>query len=546
MVTARVPEQHRRRAIQACNACKRRKERCDGFQPCARCSLRRVSDDCSYHRPERHALLSIQQQRLPALLSIEQQLLHTTTKDDFYFGDTASLSILQRVRSLVATSIGPCPLVNEPLQDYLADFRNTSAVWGDDFQTLVRPSQEEAESLLDWAMRATGRLLGVHRDTNIAQEVRGWLSKDNIDREPFDGMLWIILAVGAQSCPEDRDKTAETYFRRGSDILTNSKMDHANTTSIQAYIWITFYLLHASRRHAAISALTTAVRGAYALGLHVFGYKSPLQEDDLFRERLWRTLRTLDLFISSSLGRPPSTYEIRNVESRDVDTFINDLAYIHEIMLKEIHLKRGQSAQQFTYDMMNQHHSWTLRLHTCTAINDTSPVQKLSVSDGDQPNGPIKNVKQAYYWSIMLLTWPYLFRKAAECSVHGRDNKDFGSNNSPPVLSSFRFVALTACIDSAVRTIDMLAELLSMPKLPKRLPYAINSIFVAALTLGTAVFANLGHHFPLHESLQAAQKLLRQFQGYDPLAKRYLRTIEYLQAAGELYVERRCRSRVET
>jgi hypothetical protein len=129
---------------------------------------------------------------------------------------------------------------------------------------------------------------------------------------------------------------AEAYFRRNNSILTTSNMDHANITSSQAYMRVISYLLHACRRHAAISALTSAVRGANAIGLHVFGNSIHLQGHDLFRERFWITLRILDLFISSLLDRLPLTYEIQNVESRDANSFINDLTYIREITLEEI------------------------------------------------------------------------------------------------------------------------------------------------------------------------------------------------------------------
>lgn len=505
--------------------------------------MRRVGDNCTYLQPAENAVLPLEKHRFPTWLDIDQPILHVMGGDDFFFGDTASLSILRRVRSLVATSFGPCQLVEEPLQGYLADFHCTAASFGDSTATPVKPSQDEAQSLLSWALLATGKMLGVHRDTNIAQEVQDWLLTEDIDDDPYNATFWIILAVGAQSSPEDKDKAAEAYFQRGSGVLRNSSIDHANTTSIQAYMWMTFFLLQACRRHAAIEALTCAVRGAYAMGLHVFGYSSPLQGHDLFRERLWRTLRILDLFISSSLGRPPSTYEIRTVESRDADAFINDLAYIHEIILKEIHLKRGQSAQQFIHDMMNKHKSWTQRLHTSTAKNDIASVEKLGANDGQQPNGPVLNVKQAYYWSIMLLTWPYLVQRTSECNK-GSDN--LLSEDSPLSLSPFGCVAVSACIDSAVQTIEMLSGLLSIAALPKRLPYAINSIFVAALTLGTAIFANLDRDFPLDHSLQVAQKLLGLFQNHDPLAKRYLTTIEYLKIAGEAHVERRCRKRMET
>lgn len=523
-----------------------------------------MGDSCAYVQPGEHAIVSLKRHRLPARLDIEQPflhitsslpaqlhieqpLLHASSRDEVFFGDTASLSILQRVRSLVAASLGPCQLVEEPLQGYLADFRSTAAIWGNAAETPLKPSQDEAEALLDWAMRATGRMLGVHRDTDIAREVLAWLSQEDSDEDLYNAMFWIMLAVGAQSCPEDKDEMAEAYFRRGHKILTTSNLDHANTTSVQAYMWATFYLLHACRRHAAIMVLTSAVRGAYAIGLHVFGYSSPPQEHNLFRERLWRTLRMLDLFISSSLGRQPSTYEIRSEESRDANAFINEMGDIHEIVMKEIHLKRGTSAQQFTYDMIVKHRSWTHRLHSCTDKDIVAPVQTLGANDGYHPNGPVLNLKQAYYWSIMLLTWPYLVHRVSEYNTQGEKSVgDLQSDGSPSSLSSFGCVAVSACIDSAVQTIDMLSGLLSVTERPKRLPYAINSIFVAALTLGTAVFANLDRDFPLEKSLRVAQNLLRTFQNHDPLAKRYLNTIGYLQAAGEAHVEVRCRLQMQT
>ncbi|KAF2632319.1 hypothetical protein BU25DRAFT_418029 [Macroventuria anomochaeta] len=188
MVTARVPEQHRRQTIRA-STCK----------------------------------LAARKHRPPAQINFQQPLLNLTSRDDFFFGDTASISILQRVRSLVVASLGPCQHVEEPLQGYLAHFRSTAASWGDEVQAPVKPSQDEAESLLSWTMRAMGKILGVHCDTNIAQEVRDWPSQEDVDDDPYNAMFWIILAVGAQSSPNDRDKVAEAYFRRGSSILTASK-----------------------------------------------------------------------------------------------------------------------------------------------------------------------------------------------------------------------------------------------------------------------------------------------------------------------------------
>lgn len=526
--------------VKRCNTCKKRKERCDGRQPCARCTLRRLGDICTYQQPSETAMVPTKTP-LPAQLDIDQSVLHMMGGEKLLFGDTASLSILQCVRSLVASSLGPCQLVRESLHGYLADSLNPAASFGDVPVRPTKPTQSEGESLLSWALLATGRMLGVHRDTDIVQELQAWLLVEDVDGNPSDAMFWVILAVGAQSGPGNKDLAAEAYFQRGSRIINRSSIDHASTTSIQTYIWMTFFLLQACRRHAAIQSLTCAVRGAYTVGLHVVGCSSPLQGHDLFRERLWRTLRILDLFISSSLGRPPSTYEIRTAESRDADVFINDLAYIHEIILKEFQLKRGRPAQHFTYDMINRHKSWTQKLHTSIPKNGVAPVEKLGANDGQQPNGPVLNVKQAYYWSIMLLTWPYLVKKAFQCEKYRNTGAIPFHIDSASPLSPFGCVAVSACVDSAVQTVELLSGLLLITDLPKRLPYAINSIFVAALTLGTAIFANLDQDFPLDRSLQIAQKLLGLFQAHDPLSRRYSTTIEHLRAAGEAHLERGCR-----
>ncbi|KAJ0137407.1 hypothetical protein CTA2_2048, partial [Colletotrichum tanaceti] len=51
MPTKRVRPSERRRCVQACANCKRRKERCDGQQPCRRCVIRRVERECVFASP---------------------------------------------------------------------------------------------------------------------------------------------------------------------------------------------------------------------------------------------------------------------------------------------------------------------------------------------------------------------------------------------------------------------------------------------------------------------------------------------------------------
>lgn len=51
MPSSKVKPSERRRCPQACSSCKRRKERCDGRQPCSRCIVRGVQYECYFSRP---------------------------------------------------------------------------------------------------------------------------------------------------------------------------------------------------------------------------------------------------------------------------------------------------------------------------------------------------------------------------------------------------------------------------------------------------------------------------------------------------------------
>src|SRR5450432_3161711 len=48
MPRARVDPLARRRVAQACNSCKKRKERCDGQAPCGNCKAHQREDTCAY------------------------------------------------------------------------------------------------------------------------------------------------------------------------------------------------------------------------------------------------------------------------------------------------------------------------------------------------------------------------------------------------------------------------------------------------------------------------------------------------------------------
>lgn len=48
MARQKVNPLHRQRVVQACDSCKRRKEKCNGANPCAQCKARHRDDGCRY------------------------------------------------------------------------------------------------------------------------------------------------------------------------------------------------------------------------------------------------------------------------------------------------------------------------------------------------------------------------------------------------------------------------------------------------------------------------------------------------------------------
>jgi hypothetical protein len=97
---------------------------------------------------------------------------------------------------------------------------------------------------------------------------------------------------------------------------------------------------------------------------------------------------------------------------------------------------------------------------------------------------------------------------------------------------------IDACVDSAIRTVKLLETLKDYHSVPKRLPFVVNSLFVAALVLGVAYFGDLYQVFPLQRHLRSARQLLASFT-YDPIAQRNATIVGYLFDAGETYVEKR-------
>ncbi|RGP64025.1 hypothetical protein FLONG3_9724 [Fusarium longipes] len=598
MPTKRVRDCERRRCAEACESCKRRKQRCDGRRPCARCIKRGLGHECrespstsglgtrrilasSLPSPDPERLSNITEQHTPAgsitvgsrsgLTSAEdtyvddqtssslQLLSHTQperlprmsrlvqdTRGEYMFiGDSATLSFLQNIRRIVRRSIGDCALVDDPLRHGIVESSpETRRGWILSSAQNPPPQQTELEVdyLVKWYMQSTNCVLLLFDRKELHHEIRKWIEDGQDIADPVSPVYFLVFALGAQTGPEEKDDLAETFFNYARYLTVETLIEEPGIVTIQALVLIAMYLLGASRRNAAFMYLGMGVRAAYAIGLHRHDISSLFSPTDgRAREQLWKGIRILDLFMSASLGRPPSTSELRDTTNLQNYSACNDLSMIFETILTDVYAKRMITPEILERISKNLRR-WTSQCDQGLIVDGIEQEDLVSDESGEkQPNIGLMHLKLTGHWSIMLLSLPFL-HKAVSQHV---EEAEKSSNASIKRASSSNQVLVHSCLESAVRTVDLLQPLLKIGTIPKRLPMVGNSAFVSGLVLGAAIFGDFDNSFPLEKSLHGARSVLEHLARCDAVAKRHLMILDHLQGACDIYMDNRARLRME-
>ena len=470
-----------------------------------------------------------------------------------YVGDSANLSFLQNIRRLVKSSIGDCSLTTDPLRHALVESMTTtnSTPYGASrSHTEQQPGLPEAKELAQQYLAATSGVLDLFDSVDIMEHLSAWSSDASTETDFTSSIYYLVLAIGAQVRPGDGgEKLAEAYFTRGRHLVASNFMDDPSVFTIQSYALITMYMMIICRRNGAFMNLGIAVRAAYALGLHRSDISSLFEaRERRTRERVWKSLRILDIFLSASLGRPPATSEVDGGHvswtkpSRDYEDIHIDglslsamlrICFIFERILNEVYCRREVTAH-LVESISQQYREWTLEFPGSLKVDgleqdDGSPFAKLHQKIG------ITHLKSSYYWSIILLTRPFLVFKVSSHLKQKRKERVV----EEPALHSPTQTFADACVDSAVRSLEIVHELCRIPDIPKRLPMLVNSIFISTLVFGIACFGDFDKTFPVINGLNQAKALLEGFARYDPLARRYRQITEYLHQAANEYIGRR-------
>jgi hypothetical protein len=493
----------------------------------------------------------------PASVPHMSRLVKNNRGRFMFIGDSATLSFLQNIRRIVRRWLSDCSFVMDPLRHLTVEAtpegRSRGWIVSSAENPPPRQSASEVEYLKQWYKQSVNCVLLLFDEQELDKGINDWLQQheqrqvgDKADPNPVSSVYYLVFAIGAQTGPEDREDLAEVFFNYGRYMTVETLMEDPDIPTIQAFALITMYLLNASRRNSAFMYLGMAVRAAYALGLHRKDISSmyPPAECQV-RERAWKAIRILDLFMSASLGRPPSTAETRDTTSREDYSACNDLSKIFESVLSDVYAKRAISTEVLER-ISKDHRRWAAQ---SSEGLERDGIQRdrgneVMLRNG-QPNMGLLHLKQTAYWTIILLSLPFLL-KAVSLHVdttlsslppgQERDSTSFSSSNQALVF---------ACLESAIDSIDLLEPVFATDHVPKRLPFVMNSVFISGLVLGAAIFGDLDANFPLERSLRLARCALRRFSRYDAVARRHSVILEHLQDACEKYVEIRTRRKME-
>jgi hypothetical protein len=98
---------------------------------------------------------------------------------------------------------------------------------------------------------------------------------------------------------------------------------------------------------------------------------------------------------------------------------------------------------------------------------------------------------------------------------------------------------ISACVTSAINLIELFQKLGSLQKLPRRLPFAVNSVHTASLILALSVFLGIDRLLRIDHYLEAARSILIRFRAHDPIASRNFAINESLQRCCDSFIKKR-------
>lgn len=381
-----------------------------------------------------------------------RQLVTARVDRNAFAPQTSRYSVLENVHpgpglsSSQALSTGPPPVNLEHVPSAVAAYLSTTTVLVD----LFVDDSRLAENISIWAHR---RLFGVDEAQSVVN--------------------YLVLAIGSL----DTDSAVSQQFFDHAQVQALSVLiGDLSIGTVQAFLLITLYMFMTCQINGAFLFSGIAVRAAYSIGLHRTEVNARFGEAiHRQRDRMWKSLRVIDMFLSTSMGRPPAASDgdcSVPIDSKDEDghqdlDVLNasvQIFVIIEIIVVEIYSRRKISSQ-LTEGISRRLREWSLRwLPFLKDVVARAPSPETTA----QINGSCQ-VLASYYYAVMLVSRPFLMYE-----LHRRLSPDDSpTTEEKDSARSGRTRLADACIDAASLMVDPILRLTRAGVMQGRFPLIV-------------------------------------------------------------------------
>ncbi|KAK3690075.1 hypothetical protein B0T22DRAFT_374852 [Podospora appendiculata] len=501
-------------------------------------------DPNHHHLPSDHRFASAAEEHEETEVPREARLLCDPQGKLVFIGDCAPLSFFQTVRRLVTTRVDANAFAPET-SGYSAlenVYSRTSFLGGSGGGQ--PPTIEIAiEPAIQAYLEATAGLIDIFDTARLLEDISTWATGRALPRDKTVNVTSVVnYLVLAIACQKSDESVAQMYFDYARDLAFANLSGNLSVGSVQAFLLITLYMLSSCQISGAFLFFGIAVRAAYSIGIHRTEVNSRFgPEIHRQRDRIWKSLRVVDLFLSTSMGRPPATsdidctvsYRAIDEDGREAFDLLNasvQIFLITEGIVLEVYSRRKISPQLtegISLELRDWSSRWLKRLKE--AIDGTRAAAE------DQP-GAVNGVCQvlsSYYYAVILVSRPFLMVELRRRLSEETSSVSVGKDG---VVSGKSRLA-DACIDAASLMVDPIQDLIEGRLMTRRAPVIVSWLFASSLVLGLGLLGGFGRVIEKH--CRSSIAALEYFAEADAHAVQYSLIAKSLLATALDYLEKK-------
>ncbi|KAK3365396.1 hypothetical protein B0H63DRAFT_540196 [Podospora didyma] len=583
MTRPKVPDDKRQRTAQACDSCKRRKQKCNGVKPCTTCTRRKLT--CTYtsnNMPTMRRHIDTSPQSIHALLDGFEASppQHGNHGQSQLWEDEDDEGLNNRSIKAGSSTSTPTALLLPSLSGHEVD-RKTSTLVPKTHEPVIPANGQSEETTIYTETRMlqdqTGRLLYIGDASTLGHRIM-----ENIIDFPEDTRVPSFLPD-----KETTDILVQSYFTNTCGILEvfdkrmflddieacyNDPLSATNYFLCHLFLVLALGLLLAApipggREEVVIqkqlsakldraelffrSARSMSDPGAgfedadfwsiQALSLMTVYMLSVSKRNTAYAylgmavrsaRNMWKTLFILDRFLAASLGRPTAIAE--DDCSCDLYSFnsTNNHHSTSNSTLESVHLKSLDACVRSCHVI-----GVTLKVFSQRKIS-TAKVQEIADRSKDWHRGPRANlhglrptealvdsaqgIASLHDNLLSLHSLILLTRQLFVMHNWKLQEQRSGMAKEIPMHQSPMAKYSEACVVASYQTIQLVQKAKDEKYLPRRNPFVIYFLFVASLIVFMNQFASLYYTSAYAQTISDALALMEYCAETDPQAKRVL------------------------